>query len=149
MKQVFNKYGKNLSVTSTQKGLQQDKTQRIHFSTLTDLKRKTTMFKHNFKTVSNSFDPFKIKQYHRTKLKTFFECCICASQDRVQMHHIRSLKSAKISSVNNNVQATQRALTKLQVPLCFSCHQDITHGRYNAESPKQLYLDFSNSINSI
>ena len=86
-------------------------------------------------------DPFRIKQYWRTKYKLYEVCCICGSNDRVALHHLNSLKKVK---TKDKVSKIRSQLNRKQIPVCFKCHMEITHGRYNKKSPAlvdRLFID--------
>jgi hypothetical protein len=55
------------------------------------------------------------------------------------MHHIKSLKSIKDKTPTFNLILKQ--LNRKQVPVCHTCHVDITHGRYDGKSVKDLFSE--------
>ena len=75
-------------------------------------------------------DPFKLYSHWRTKAKPYMHCCVCGSDLRIEMHHVRSLRSGK----TNNKSPFQDILDKLnrkQIPLCHQCHTDVTYTKHN------------------
>ena len=140
MPQVFERYGKNLTITKPLTSTQNQIIRTVCFPTLSNLRSQGRLtYLHT--TNSDEYDPFQIEQYHRTTFKMFSCCCICGSNDRVALHHINSLKS-KSARTTDRYEKIRSELNKLQIPVCFSCHQDITHGRYNKASPKTYYDKF-------
>jgi nitrate/TMAO reductase-like tetraheme cytochrome c subunit len=63
------------------------------------------------------------------------------SVDNVQLHHINSIASMK--KKKDNAAAIRSQLNRLQIPVCYSCHKDITHGKYSdPKKPIQFYNEF-------
>lgn len=146
MKQVFAKYGKNLRVTYTKQIFNKKKdsfelrTYSQSFMTYTDLKRSGFMYAQNEST--DFHDPFGIHFYPRTKMKLFCCCCICNSTDKVQLHHLKSLRSIPMEK-RKEPEYIRMRFNRLQVPVCYQCHLDITHGRFDsATSVRNFYDDF-------
>lgn len=145
MSQVFNKYGKSLKIKVETHGKDKNeskviRTKQIEFPTFTELKKNGTI--QNLKNrplTENTYDPFKLTYYNRTKLKVFSCCCICGNDDKVAMHHINSLQSIPLEK-RKKFDYLRKRLNRLQIPVCFNCHMDITHGRYNNPiSPTTFY----------
>ena len=146
MKSVFQKYGKNLEISYEKKGIRTrtgehySKEISVRFNTYTDLKRSGWM---DMRSPESSVpDPFRIHYYPRTKLKLFSCCCICNDTDRVQLHHCNSLRSIPVEKRKKPTYLRMR-YNRLQIPVCHSCHMDITHGRYDDNrSVKNIYDSF-------
>lgn len=140
MPQVFNKYGKDLKVTTTiVKNKEGDITQRtIQFLTLTAWKKKygNNIGKPGLKT---EYDPFKIITFWRTKFKLISFCCICGATENIEMHHTNSIKKIgkKVQGFNKILQQ----LNRKQIPVCKSCHNLITAGKYDSIDPSTLYSE--------
>lgn len=139
MPQVFEKYGKKLKISKriiTKKG---HKTNIVTFPSLLELKqdRLTNSDKNSSRIIYT--DPFRIKQYWRTKYKLYEVCCICGSDDRVALHHLNSLRKVK---TKDKVSKIRSQLNRKQIPVCFSCHMEITHGRYNKRPPAEYFDKF-------
>ena len=140
MSQVFDKLGKNLRITRdivTPKGT---KKKAVHFSTLAELRNEglvTVYYPPN-----DSYDPFNVKTYWRTKFKQYFCCCICSSGDRVALHHINSLRALRANDKKDQFSYIRSCLNRLQIPVCHSCHLDITNGVYSNKSPVDFYDEF-------
>ena len=96
------------------------------------------IYKHK---ASDDFDPFKIEYHWRTKFKIFAECCICGNKKGIALHHINSLrkipKEKRIST-----QYIRSQINRLQIPVCYKCHQDITYGKYNQQNPMIFFNEF-------
>jgi len=139
MPQIFAMYGKNLTIKVPILGKDNKETiKTISFLTYTDLKRSKLFEKNRLRNLT-PFDPFKTNIYNRTKFKMFSCCCICGSEDRISMHHHKSLRGIK-EDKRKKVEYLRSRLKRLQIPVCFPCHMDITHGRYdNPKSPVEFY----------
>ena len=116
------------------------RTKSIKFPTFTELKTNGTLDNLKNRTfIERINDPFKLTYYNKTKFKVFSCCCICGSDDRVAMHHINSLQSIP-QRKRKKFDYLRSRLNRLQIPVCFHCHMDITHGRYdNPISPTSFY----------
>jgi len=137
MAQVFKIYGSKLTITRTLTDNDQStKVQTVKFSTYTDLKKETLIFT-NKRSALPDYDPFKIEQYWRTKMKTLFYCSICGSKDRIALHHTNSLRSIKPNK-RDNFEYIRSRLNRLQVHVCFECHKKITNGTFNNANPPEF-----------
>jgi hypothetical protein len=79
------------------------------------------------------------KNNWRTKFKLDSMCCICASTENLEMHHIRHLKD------KNTKQKTYKgfdqlvaSLNRKQICVCKKCHNKIHKGEYNKTSLRDL-----------
>lgn len=139
MSQVFQKYGNKLTIKrkiTTKKGL---KTYVVTFPLLKELKQQKLSNKNKNDSKIKHNDPFRIKQYWRTKYKLYEVCCICGSDDRVALHHLNSLRKTKTKDKINKIRSQ---LNRKQIPVCFKCHMEITHGRYSKKSPAEYFDKF-------
>lgn len=133
--QVFNKYGKSLTIKKYIKG--KDKPIQIEFMGLKKIRE--LYFKDKERTLPIEFDPFKIRTFWRTTFKLYSICCICGSDTNIQMHHIKSLKTIKDKTPTFNLILKQ--LNRKQAPICHTCHVNITQGRYDGKSIKDLFSE--------
>lgn len=140
MSQVFLKYGTNLEIKRTLKTAKNEKTTTTTFPTLSQLRKEGRLeYKERNKL---DYDPFKIHNYWRTKAKIYNNCCICGSDDRVALHHINSLRSIKPQK-RDRYEYIRSQINRIQIPVCFPCHLDITHGKYDKDTtPIQFYDKF-------
>ncbi|HEX7736554.1 MAG TPA: group II intron reverse transcriptase/maturase, partial [Ktedonobacteraceae bacterium] len=76
----------------------------------------------------------------RTRSKLGWPCCICGSERRVEMHHVRHIRKmdGKGPQGFTRVLAT---LNRKQIPVCSACHRKIHRGDYDGMSLKQLAYD--------
>lgn len=138
--QVFKKYGKELKIRVTlKKNTKGETTQRTtQFLTLHEWKKKhgDSFSKPGLKT---EYDPFKIITFWRTKFKLISFCCICGSTENIEMHHTNSIKiiGKKVKGFDKILQQ----LNRKQIPVCKSCHNSITAGKYDSIDPSKLYSE--------
>lgn len=138
MPQVFSKYGKELKITVkvTKDKDGETTTRSIEFCTLAHWKEKYSKSLDNPGLLPN-YDPFKLVTFWRTKFKLVSFCCICGATENIEMHHTKSIKKLgkKVVGFNKILQQINRK----QIPVCKSCHNKITMGRYDSINPSQLY----------
>lgn len=136
LKKVFNKYGKNLSVTvNSSKG---NKSKTISFDKPASLKAeylnkkymKVSRFDTN--TTMNFNDPLLPFIYKINKTNILDSPCkICGSTIDVEIHHLKHLKNTKDKSTLIKVMSRMRRKT---IPLCRPCHLDVHAGKYDGVS---------------
>lgn len=63
-------------------------------------------------------------------------CASCGSTDRVEMHHVRHVRT--INPKLNTFDKLMAKINRKQVPLCHNCHRDIHTGKYDGKSLKFL-----------
>ena len=141
MREVFKRYGKNLRLHIKIQTTKSEKVRTIEFLDLTALRRmaknKTNYYQNQ---VPEMYDPFKIQEHWRTKFKFYNECCICGEQEEIALHHINSLRSIKNK---DRYEAIRMQINRVQIPVCSSCHNDITNGKYSdPKSPIEFYNEF-------
>jgi hypothetical protein len=140
--QVLKRYGMNLRITRTiknTKGIDKLRVQQfLDLTTLKKIEKKRKKTNHYHKSFE---DPFRIIEFWRTKFKMYNECCICGCQENIQLHHTNSISALKDKKDHASVIRSQ--LNRLQLPVCDTCHKDITHGRYNDPTkPIVFYNEF-------
>jgi hypothetical protein len=141
--QVLKQYGLNLNVSETIKNSKNDPIiKKQQFYDIITLRKMETK-KPKLNLSSNDTDPFRIKEFWRTKFKVYNECCICGSMDNIQLHHINSVSSLKKKKKDNAV-AIRSQLNRLQIPVCYPCHLSITQGKYS--DPKKPIVFFNEFI---
>lgn len=133
IRQIFNKYGKNLEIIKTFKD-NPEKSRKISFMGLKLIKES---YFNNLKPLTPNFDPFKIRTFWRTTFKLYSQCCICGVQENIEMHHIKSLKSIKNKTQNFNLILKQ--LNRKQIPVCHQCHVSITTGKYDSTKLNEFF----------
>lgn len=82
-----------------------------------------------------------IKRYHRSvKSKLGMNCCVCGSQEGIQMHHLRHLrKGGKV--VVRGFNRIMADVNRKQIPVCHDCHIQIHAGNYDGKSLKDLHYN--------
>jgi retron-type reverse transcriptase len=141
LREVFNRYGKNLRIQIKIKTTKSENVRTIEFLDLTTLRRmaknKTNCYQNQ---VPEMHDPFRIQEHWRTKFKFYNECCICGEQEEIALHHINNVRSIKNK---DRYEAIRMQINRVQIPVCSSCHNDITNGKYSdPKSPIEFYNEF-------
>lgn len=141
MREVFNRYGKNLRIQIKIQTTKSEKVRTIEFLDLTALRRmaknKTNYYKNQVPEMHN---PFRIQERWHTKFKFYNECCICGEQEEIALHHINSIRSIKN---RDRYEAIRMQINRVKIPVCSSCHNDITNGKYS--DPKS-FIEFYNEF---
>lgn len=141
MPKIFKKYTKSLIIKRTISTTKRERIRQIEFLDLTNLRKKYETRERPIYMAYNS-DPFRIREHWRTKFKIYQECCICGSEENIALHHINSLRNLKNKN-NDKHQVIRSQINRMQLPVCHSCHMDITHGRYNdPKTPVEFYNEF-------
>ena len=125
---AFTKYGKNLTVQAP-KGTPEGKGKSISLVPwdVNNFRRK--------KISLNLKDPFTIQLSLRTRSLVESCCVVCGSPDKIEMHHIRHIKS---SSNPNSFAKVIGRLNRNQIPVCRECHWKIHKGLYDQMSLSDL-----------
>lgn len=63
-------------------------------------------------------------------------CAICASIDKVEMHHVKHIK--KMNKNLSPMEKSMASLNRKQIPVCRVCHMDIHTGVYDGTSLKDI-----------
>lgn len=140
--QIFNLYSKDLLITNEIKTSERTIIRKVKFPTLVMLKKEAQQ--NTTKKVAShpETDPFRIRCGWRTKYKIYNECCICGSEDQIELHHINSLRNIKREK-RDSAAGLRMSTKRLQIPVCKACHQDITFGRYkDPKKPIDYYNEF-------
>lgn len=125
---AFTKYGKDLTV-SAPRGTPEGKgkpTSLVPWDVTAFRRRKPLL---------NLRDPFTIQLSLRTRSLVNSCCVVCGNLDRIEMHHIRHIKS---SSNPNSFAKVIGRLNRSQVPVCKECHWKIHRGEYDQMSLSDL-----------
>jgi len=78
------------------------------------------------------------KTYWRTKFKLTGRCCICGSNESVEMHHIKHVRKFS-DKAKNGFEKIMSLLNRKQIPVCKYHHQLIHNGKYDDLSLTDLY----------
>ncbi len=80
---------------------------------------------------SQNIDPATIKYYSiRSHFTLDKPCCVCGTDQNVEMHHIRHLRKNAPGS-NNRLKRLFLQLKRKQIPVCKPCHKVIHEGKYD------------------
>lgn len=72
----------------------------------------------------------------RSKSSLGMDCCICGSDDRIQMHHVRHIR--KMGEKVKGFTRVMASVNRKQIPVCHECHWHIHRGNYDGISLKYL-----------
>nr|QYB22876.1 hypothetical protein [Nitzschia ovalis] len=128
LKKVFDIYGKQLTVKVARPN---KPLLSVSFQSLPKLRK--TLNKKSKKylnIVPSRYDPFRIIDYWRTKIKVFVECCICGEQNNVSLYRgdlIRNQDKA------DKLRSALIKINRIQIPVCESCYHDILSDKYAAK----------------
>ena len=121
MKKVFAKYGDNL--------------ERLHPFECPLLNRTPKKFYPNRHQQDYSF--FEHITWNVRTRATFREGCrICQSTIKVEMHHLKHIKTVNIKL--KGIDKEMASINRKQIPVCKSCHLMIHRGEYDGLSLKKL-----------
>jgi len=84
------------------------------------------------------YDPFRIVDHWRTKIKIFVECCICGEQNNVALYRNNLIRNEEKIK---RLQSTLVRINRIQIPVCISCYDDIISGKYS-EKDVEFHSDF-------
>jgi group II intron reverse transcriptase/maturase len=121
--EVLNRFGKNITLSITRKD---------GVEVLLDFAapRMATRAKENkFSGYKGDRDPLSVMDWKISTLDNMGQgCANCDSQDRVEMHHVKHIKT-----INPKLSSFDKLLARInrkQVPLCRRCHLQVHKGSY-------------------
>lgn len=125
---IISKFGHNISVNYSYK----KKSKNINFACPALIR--TPM---HFLTSSKFIDPVTSSKWKiRSTAILEASCANCNSEDKVEMHHIRHIKTLNVKLSPFDRKAA--AINRKQIPLCHNCHQLVHRGQYKGLSLKYL-----------
>lgn len=130
---IFEKYGSNLKITKEIPNPKRPDRPRVKE---TSIEPSATLKKPKFQLGKEFVDPYRVYLGKFTRSNLFSCCLICGSPDRIEMHHLNSLKNIRPRTFNQLHGYVKRK----QIPLCFKHHRDVTYGRYDDIPLKDLLL---------
>lgn len=78
-----------------------------------------------------NIDPAKIKYYSiRSHFTLDKPCCVCGSDQDIEMHHIRHLRK-DVPRGNNRFKRLFLQMKRKQIPVCRPCHKALHVGEYD------------------
>jgi group II intron reverse transcriptase/maturase len=90
----------------------------------------------NFLTTTDR-DPLSFLNMEiRTKNDFGQPCASCGSIEKVEMHHLRHIRTINVSL--NTFDQQMAKINRKQIPLCFKCHREVHAGKYDGKSLKFL-----------
>ena len=83
----------------------------------------------NFQGADLHKDPLIVKNWKVSTITALGQCCAnCGTSQRVEMHHLKHLKTRNCSSCPFGKMMAR--INRKQVPLCRPCHQRVHKGEY-------------------
>jgi group II intron reverse transcriptase/maturase len=134
VRQVFVRYGKNITVKVKAQDSKRDRF--VSFYRNRNWQKKRNAFVTNGRTI----DLVRMAIRMRTRSKLGKPCCICGSLEGVEMHHVRHIRKMGQKKATG-FKAIMNALNRKQLPTCKSCHAKIHRGEYDGMSLKDLMYD--------
>ena len=134
MRRIFIKHGKKLTITRTQADGSDKKTSLRYPD---DWKSQPTAFLVN--ADADALELFTVQSKWRTRSKLGAACCICDSDNNVEMHHVRHVRRGGANPLSG-FDRVMGTINRKQIPVCEFCHDEIHAGRYDGKSLK----DFAN-----
>lgn len=132
-KKVFKKLGNPPSYTKqvkSRKGLKEIK-YTLDCGDLTINPMKFDYIDGTFTNVKENIDPAKIKYYSiRSHFTLDKPCCVCGTEQNVEMHHVRHLRK-DAPGANNRLKRLFLQIKRKQIPVCKPCHKVIHDGKYD------------------
>lgn len=63
-------------------------------------------------------------------------CASCGSNEQVEMHHLRHIKTINVKL--NDFDQLMAKINRKQIPLCTICHKKVHQGKYDGMALKHL-----------
>jgi len=120
IRKIFRKQGKTLNVEKTTQKGKVKRTSMPKFKNFTPRLKKVSLY-----------DPFEIHMGRLTRSKLGRHCCICTSNDGVEMHHIKHIRKRKNTKEKQTFSTFMGLINRKQVPVCRDCHMKIHSGYYD------------------
>nr|BBE20954.1 group II intron reverse transcriptase/maturase [Ulva ohnoi] len=132
-KKVFKKLGNPPSYTTrlkTRKG-KKEVTYKLDRGDLSINPMKFDLINESGTQVKEYIDPAKIKYFStRSHFTLDKPCCVCGTDQNVEMHHIRHLRK-NTPGRNNRLKRLFLQIKRKQIPVCRACHKTIHDGEYD------------------
>jgi group II intron reverse transcriptase/maturase len=125
--QVFQRFGKELSLLIKGRGGKSDR--QVRFYQNQDWAKKKLAFQGGSQ---DDMDVVRTLVRLRTRSKLGKPCCICGeAQKQIEMHHIRHIRKLSKKRVATGFNRLLRAMNRKQVPVCSDCHWKIHRGEFD------------------
>ncbi|MFL1529050.1 reverse transcriptase domain-containing protein [Pseudomonas sp. O230] len=129
---IFSKHGASLRVRV--KNAAGEVIRQVEFPLI----RKWASSPNRFKTGTVDVNFLERNLRLRTRSKLGSPCVICASDDRVAMHHVKHIR--KLGQEVKGFTRVLAILNRKQIPVCHECHHKIHRGKYDGISLNQFSL---------
>jgi len=129
VKQVFKRFGKDLSITIEGKDGKKDR--QVSFYQNHDWTKNREAF--HLGTHSD-IDQLQTSITMRTRSKLGKPCCICGTTGKdahIVMHHVRHIRKLSHKREPAGFNHILRKLNRKQIPVCEECHRKIHQGSYD------------------
>lgn len=127
IRKIFRKHGKTLTVEYKTKNGKVKRTSMPKFKNFIPKLKKTP-----------TRDPFEVYVGRTTRSKLGRHCCICGSNQKVEMHHIKHIRSRKNTKEKQTFSTFMGLINRKQVPVCRECHLKIHNGSYDGIKLSEL-----------
>lgn len=142
LSKIFKKHGKTLKVVTEKEIIKANQSGKEVKFFSSEMKKFET-FKPFLR--DPSLKPAEIfKLYNQFTNSGLFECCcICNSNKKVEMHHIKKVSISRDSSKTLNMKELTFSqingrLRRKQIPVCQKCHNEIHNGNYDGTKLSNL-----------
>ncbi len=129
VKQVFKRFGKDLSITIEGKDGKQDR--QVSFYQNHDWTKNREAFQDG---KHPNIDQLQTSITMRTRSKLGKPCCICGTSGKdaqIVMHHVRHIRKLSHKREPAGFNHVLRKLNRKQIPVCEECHRKIHQGSYD------------------
>jgi group II intron reverse transcriptase/maturase len=133
VKKVFQRWGRNTTITVKSKDDKPDR--QVSFYLNSDWQKK----RNAFRVKDAQIDLVQTAWRLRTRSKLGQPCCLCGSTGPIVMHHVRHIR--KMGQQVKGFTRVMQALNRKQIPVCKSCHHKIHRGQYDGISLSEFAYD--------
>jgi hypothetical protein len=133
VKKVFQRWGRNITITVKTEGDKPDRQVSFYFNS--DWQKQRNAFRVNDAQIDLVQTAWRL----RTRSKLGQPCCLCGATGPIVMHHVRHIR--KIGQKVQGFTRVMQALNRKQIPVCKSCHRKIHRGQYDGIGLSEFAYD--------
>lgn len=127
IRKIFRKHGKTINVEYKTQNGKLTKTSMPKFKNFTPKLKQTPIL-----------DPFVVNVGRKTRSKLGRHCCVCGSNNKVEMHHIKHIRSRTNTKEKQTFLTLMGHINRKQIPVCRDCHLKIHRGSYDGIKLSEL-----------